>query len=84
MRRKLKRQIYGEKLEKSTQEILVHREAFEKALAALRSIQERDGNVTVGAFRDDLEISRKYAVPLLEHFDVLRVTRRDGDVRIVR
>jgi len=71
-------------LKKITQEILVHCEAFEKALAALRSIQDRDGNVTVGAFRDDLGISRKFAVPLLEHFDALRVTRRDGDVRIVR
>jgi selenocysteine-specific elongation factor len=71
-------------LKKITQEILFHREAFERALAALRSIQERDGNITVGAFRDDLGISRKYAVPLLEHFDALRVTRRDGDVRVLR
>jgi selenocysteine-specific elongation factor len=71
-------------LEKVTPDILFHRDAFERARRALEEIQNRDGNITVGAFRDDLGISRKYAVPLLEHFDALRVTRRDGDVRVLR
>ena len=31
--------------------------------------------------RDELGISRKYAVPLLETLDKKRITRRDGDVR---
>ncbi|MCA9752259.1 MAG: selenocysteine-specific translation elongation factor, partial [Gemmatimonadetes bacterium] len=71
-------------LAKITEEILFHRESFERAVNALRIIFARDGNITVGAFRDELGISRKYAVPLLEHFDALRLTRRDGDVRILR
>ena len=34
--------------------------------------------------RDVLGTSRKYAVPLLEHFDAEGVTKREGDVRTLR
>jgi selenocysteine-specific elongation factor len=71
-------------LHKVTDDLLFHREAFARAREALGKLQERDGNITVATFRDELGISRKYAVPLLEHFDALRLTRRDGDVRILR
>jgi len=39
------------------------------------------GGLTVSAFRQALGTTRKYALPLLEHFDRAGVTRRDGDVR---
>ena len=71
-------------LQKVTDDLFFHREAMEGAVRALQEIQARDGEITVGAFRDTLGISRKYAVPLLEHFDALRVTRRDGDIRKLR
>jgi len=38
---------------------------------------------SVGAFKDWTGISRKYAIPLLEYLDRERVTRRDGDERVV-
>ena len=38
--------------------------------------------MTVGDARDRFGSSRKYVVPLLEHFDREGVTRRRGDVRI--
>ncbi len=37
----------------------------------------------VGAFKDWTGISRKYAIPLLEYLDRARVTRREGDERVV-
>jgi selenocysteine-specific elongation factor len=37
--------------------------------------------ITVGAFREALATTRKYAVPLLEWFDRRGVTRREGDLR---
>jgi selenocysteine-specific elongation factor len=40
--------------------------------------------ITVSAFREALGTSRKFAVPLLEHFDRTGVTRRDGDLRFPR
>jgi selenocysteine-specific elongation factor len=37
----------------------------------------------VPAFKDWTGISRKYAIPLLEYLDRERVTRREGDERVV-
>lgn len=36
---------------------------------------------TVGEFRDACQLSRKYAIPLLEWADRQEITRRDGDLR---
>jgi selenocysteine-specific elongation factor len=44
---------------------------------------EADG-ITVSAFRERLRTSRKYALPLLEHFDQRGITRRNGDLRFPR
>jgi len=68
-------------LEKITEDMLYHRTAWERALETVRAIHGRDGAISVGAVRDELGISRKYAVPLLETMDAKRITRRDGDVR---
>lgn len=40
--------------------------------------------ITVSAFRERLGTSRKYALPLLEHFDRRGLTRRRGDLRVPR
>ncbi|HET9251201.1 MAG TPA: selenocysteine-specific translation elongation factor [Candidatus Eisenbacteria bacterium] len=42
----------------------------------------RGPSLTMGDFKDLLQVSRKYAVPLLEHLDRTGLTRREGDVRI--
>ena len=34
--------------------------------------------------KDLLGVSRKYAIPLMEHFDGQRVTQRVGDKRVLR
>lgn len=39
--------------------------------------------IDVPSFKDLAGISRKYAIPLLEHFDRERVTRRAGDKRVI-
>ena len=39
------------------------------------------GPVTVASVRDMLGVSRRYALALLEHLDMQRVTRRSGDER---
>jgi selenocysteine-specific elongation factor len=40
--------------------------------------------ITVSAFREALETSRKYALPILEWLDQRGVTRREGDLRYPR
>lgn len=47
-----------------------------------KSIRER-GAITVAEFRDLVGTSRKYMVPLLEHFDSIRLTKRVGDKRVL-
>ncbi|HSG78550.1 MAG TPA: selenocysteine-specific translation elongation factor [Acidimicrobiia bacterium] len=54
---------------------------LERLVAAVR---ELGSGFTVAGFRDRFGISRKYAVPLLEWLDRTGVTRRDGDVRVLR
>ena len=54
----------------------------ERALAAVR--EAGAAGTTVSAFRERLDTTRKYAVPLLEHLDARQLTRRIGDVRIAR
>ena len=59
--------------------LLVSRDALDKLVAALRGTGwER---FTVPQFKDRFELSRKWAIPLLEHLDSIAVTRRVGDDR---
>jgi selenocysteine-specific elongation factor len=59
--------------------------------AALRGIQEKlvaflaqHGEITVPEFKDLSGLTRKYTIPLLEHFDGTKVTLRVGDKRVLR
>ena len=71
--------------------VKVHGEMFfhRAALDDLRNkLQAHAGKTTgraidVGAFKELAGISRKYAIPLLEYFDRQRVTRREGERRII-
>ncbi|MDY0087159.1 MAG: selenocysteine-specific translation elongation factor [Coriobacteriia bacterium] len=41
-------------------------------------------NATAAQLRDVLGVSRKFAIPLLEYFDSAGLTKREGDVRVLR
>jgi len=43
----------------------------------------RHGTITVAEARDLFGTSRRYVLPLLEHLDQRRVTRRQGDERVL-
>jgi len=57
-------------------------EAVLGARRELLALLDRCGEASVADIRELWRTSRKYAVPLLEHFDQLRVTRRQGDKRV--
>ena len=61
-----------------------HPEALQAVEEAVVSICEREGAVTIARLRDALGTSRKYSQALLEHFDARRLTRREGDVHVLR
>jgi selenocysteine-specific elongation factor len=56
------------------------REIRTRLIATLRA----EGRITASRFRDVVGTSRKYIVPLLEHFDSSGLTIRDGDERALR
>ena len=61
------------------------------AASAYREITDRivahlneNGSITVADVRTMFDTSRKYSLPLLEHMDQQRITRRVGDERVLR
>jgi selenocysteine-specific elongation factor len=60
---------------------LFHGEALEGLRAKLREFAARSKTIDVAGFKRLAGITRKNAIPLLEHLDGERVTRRVGDVR---
>jgi selenocysteine-specific elongation factor len=57
------------------------------ALAGLRQLiarqKAKSNRINVGVFKELTGLTRKYAIPLLEYLDRERVTRRQGDERII-
>jgi selenocysteine-specific elongation factor len=51
--------------------------------AGMRLAAEHGRTIDIGWFKDFFRLSRKIAIPLLEHFDRAGVTRRTGDSRLV-
>jgi len=69
------------RLVRVTPDLVFHRSAVESLRALLAA--RRGQRFVVGEFKEWTGISRKYAIPLLEFLDRERVTRREGDSRIV-
>lgn len=66
------------------QGLYFHRQALAEIETKLKQFLQSNGKMTVAEFRDLINTSRKYAVPLLEYFDAKKVTRREGDFRVLR
>ncbi len=66
------------------QNLYFHKQAIKEIEEKLREFIKKNGKMTVSQFRDLINTSRKYAVPLLEYFDSKKVTRREGDFRVLR
>jgi len=69
------------KLLRLGQELVFHRSALEQLRAMLAA--HRGEHFGVAQFKQWTGVSRKYAIPLLEYLDRERVTRREGDERVV-
>ena len=65
-------------------EIVLHSAAVNKLRELLAEYKVTRGTrLGVGEFKELAGVSRKYAIPLLEYFDRARVTRREGDARVI-
>jgi selenocysteine-specific elongation factor len=63
-------------------EILFHQDAVEDARRRLAPLLERPPGLLVTEVGEALGISRKYSMPLLDHLDTIRFTRRIQDRRV--
>ncbi|MDK2919232.1 MAG: selenocysteine-specific elongation factor [Candidatus Petromonas sp.] len=63
-------------LVKINENIVFHRENYEKAKDILRNYLLENNEITLAEYRDLLDTSRKYVLPLLEHFDSIKLTKR--------
>ncbi|MFL5656339.1 MAG: selenocysteine-specific translation elongation factor [Ktedonobacteraceae bacterium] len=63
--------------------VLFLRETYDEAIATLIQYLRDHGKMTVAEARDVLGATRKYILPLLEHMDALKITRRMGDERVL-
>jgi selenocysteine-specific elongation factor len=71
-------------LVKVTEELVFHRSAVERLREMLAAYKTRQGSrISVSSFKELTGVSRKYAIPLLEHLDRQKVTRRVGDERVI-
>lgn len=64
--------------------LYVSSSTWQKAKKTAQQLIASHGSVTLGQYRDALEISRKYAMALLEYMDACAFTIKNGEARILQ
>jgi selenocysteine-specific elongation factor len=62
---------------------LFHNDALQGLIARLREYSTGSQTIDVASFKELAGVTRKNAIPLLEHLDESRVTRREGNLRVI-
>jgi selenocysteine-specific elongation factor len=70
-------------IEQVTQDYYLARGRLAEAEEGIRAFLAEHGRLEVKDLKEMYGLTRKYSIPLLEHFDRSRVTRRDGDYRVL-
>jgi selenocysteine-specific elongation factor len=64
--------------------IIYHRDSFDRAKSLIADFLRVRGEITIADAKDVLRVSRKFACAVLEHLDKAQVTRRKGDVHVLK
>ncbi|MBW1709215.1 MAG: selenocysteine-specific translation elongation factor [Deltaproteobacteria bacterium] len=72
------------KLVKVKSELFFHHKAINQAREQLLAYFQGSKELTTPQFKEMTGLTRKYLIPLLEHFDAQGLTMRVGDIRILR
>ncbi|MGD8807371.1 MAG: SelB C-terminal domain-containing protein, partial [Chloroflexota bacterium] len=64
-------------------EVVYPAAVYEDMVNQIKDHLARSGRINVAELRDLFRTSRKYAIALLEHLDDIRITRREGDDRVL-
>jgi selenocysteine-specific elongation factor len=71
-------------LVKISSDLVFHRSTLQRLRETLAKYRkERGARLPITVFKELTGITRKYAIPLLEHLDREQVTRRAGDERVI-
>jgi selenocysteine-specific elongation factor len=71
-------------LVKISSDLVFHRSTLQRLREMLAKYRkERGARLPIAVFKELTGITRKYAIPLLEHLDREQVTRRAGDERVI-
>jgi selenocysteine-specific elongation factor len=69
-------------LVKITGDIYLHQEPYRQLRERVLAHFTRQPSINVGTMKELFGVSRKYAIPFLEHLDDVHLTRRQGDERV--
>ncbi|MBI4633523.1 MAG: selenocysteine-specific translation elongation factor [Deltaproteobacteria bacterium] len=69
---------------KVNEEMYFHRDVIDKLREEYRKLLVREGKATPASFKELTGLSRKYIIPLMEYFDMAKLTIRAGDHRLLR
>ena len=61
----------------------LHKTHYEKAMALLRNHFASHDTLSLAEYRDLLGTSRKYVLLILDYLDAQKITKLNGDVRIL-
>jgi len=80
----LKHLLQTSVLVETGENIILHGDHVHAAQEKLIEYLQKHEEIEAGTFRDLIGTTRKYSIPLLEHFDRTGVTIRKGDARVLR
>ena len=64
------------------EDIFLHRDSYQVMRDRVLGHFRTQPSMNVGTMKDLFGVSRKYAIPFLEHLDDVQITRRQGDERL--
>ncbi len=84
VRRAIELLVDAGQVERVGPELFLARGVFDEAKSAIAENCRRHGHLEIPELRDRLATTRKYLIPLLEHFDAVGWTLRQGGHRVLR
>ena len=63
-----------------TPQICLYRDVYGRILEVARTHFASHDSLTLAQLRDLLQTSRKYSQAIVEYFDKIHITRKDGDI----
>ena len=69
---------------KVKEDLYFHQQAMQEMEAKLTQFLQQNKEMTPTQIKEISQVSRKFAIPLMEHFDAKKLTMRIGDKRVLR